>query len=64
MAADKQDPSKPNYDEAKYYRGLGSPLDAVQPSLTTAVTKKLRDDAEIEKQRQKAAEAKKPGGSK
>ena len=42
--------------------GLGSPLDAVQPTLTSAVTKMLRDGAEIEKQRQKAAEAKRPGG--
>ena len=41
VAAHKQDPSKPNYDEAKYYRGLGSPLDAVQPSLTTVATKKF-----------------------
>ena len=64
IAAHKVDAQKPNYDDSKYYRGMGSALDAVNPELTAAVTRRLRDEAEIERQRQKAAEARKPGGGK
>ena len=43
---------------------MGSALDAVNPELTAAVTRRLKDEAEIERQRHKAAEARKPGGGK
>ena len=39
-------------------------IGVAQVSFTASMSEKLRDDAEVEKQRQKAAEAKKPGGSK
>ena len=62
IAAHKTDAGRPNYDESKFYRGLGSPLDAISPVLTASVTRRMRDEAEIEKQRHKAAEVRKPGG--
>ena len=62
IAAHKVDPQRPNYEDSKYYRGMGSSLDAVDPRLIASVTRQLRDEAEIERQRQKTAEARKPGG--
>lgn len=64
IAAHQKDPNQPDYGESKFYRGLGSPLDAVQQALTAATTKRTRDEADIVKQRAKVAELKKPGGPK
>lgn len=55
-------PSKPCYDSARYYSGLASSADGVSPELRAYVARRARDDAEVEKQRQKARELRGTGG--
>lgn len=49
-------PQRPNYEAARYFSGMGTATDAVAPELRSYVAKKARDEAELEKQRQKARE--------
>ena len=60
-------PSKPNFESARYFSGQGSISDAVSPELRSFVARRARDDAEVEKQRQKVRELRRPpaaGGKK
>ena len=43
---------------------MGAPLDGVSQELRAFVARKARDDAEIEKKRQKVRELRKPGDPK
>ena len=52
-------PAKPNFESAKLFSGMGAEMDPVAPELRSHVAKKARDEAEIEKQRQKARELRK-----
>ena len=52
-------PKQPSFDHAKYFSGMPSSSDAVSPSLRSFAAKKARDEAEIEKQRQKVRELRK-----
>lgn len=58
-------PQRPNYEAARYFSGMGTATDAVAPELRSCVAKRARDEAEVEKQRQKARElrAKAPPGT-
>lgn len=59
-------PRRSNFEAAKYFSGMGSATDAVAPELRSFVARKARDDAEVEKQRQKVRELRgkaPPGGA-
>ena len=49
-------PQKPNYESASLFCGLPRPSDNVAPELRSYVARKARDEAEVEKQRQKVRE--------
>jgi len=49
-------PAKPNFEAARYYSGMGVPTDAVAPQLRSFAANQARNDAEVEKQRQKVRE--------
>ena len=49
-------PQKPNYDAASFFSGIGRAVDGVAPELRAHAARRARDEAEVEKQRQKVRE--------
>ena len=49
-------PQKPNYDSATLFAGTSRAADGVSPELKGFVARKARDEAEVEKARQKVRE--------
>ena len=56
VAAPQADVQRPHYEDSMCHRGSGGVLDAVNPELTAAGARRLKDEFEIERQRRKAAE--------
>jgi hypothetical protein len=56
LAAHSKNPSSPDYDGSEYFEGLEKRRFGIAPSLQEYVSKKMKDDAEIEKQKSKARE--------
>ena len=48
----KVNANKPNFESSKYYSGLIGMQDGVSPALRAHVARRVRDDAEVEKERQ------------
>ena len=53
-----QSATKPNFESARFFSGFGPATDAVSPELRCFAARRARDEAEIEKQRQKVRELK------
>eukprot|EP00973_Karenia_brevis_P028401 3915111-Karenia_brevis.AAC.1 len=53
-------PSKPNYEWAKYFAGKSDWSDAAVPELRSYVARRARDDMEVEESNQKVRELKAP----
>ena len=52
----ENNPSKPSFENAKYFSGLKSLSDAVSPDLKSFAARKAKEETEVEKQRQKVRE--------
>eukprot|EP00929_Paragymnodinium_shiwhaense_P055544 TRINITY_DN27826_c0_g1_i1.p1 TRINITY_DN27826_c0_g1~~TRINITY_DN27826_c0_g1_i1.p1 ORF type:complete len:463 (+),score=96.94 TRINITY_DN27826_c0_g1_i1:88-1476(+) len=63
LEAYEVNPTRPNWDNARYFSGLGSSVDGIVPSLKTYVAKKAKEDADVEKARQKVRELKGAGAA-
>jgi hypothetical protein len=58
-------PQRPNYDSATLFAGTGRATDGVSPDLKNFVARKARDEADVEKSRQKIRELRaEPAGAK
>ena len=64
LDAHNRDPVNPKFDDDEAWSGQHQAAEGIPPSLSSHVASKLKERAEIEKQRTKAAEARKPGGQK
>ena len=49
-------PGRPTYEHAQHYNPLGNPLDGVVPELRKLGVTRVKEDAEVERTRQKAQE--------
>lgn len=47
-------PAKPNFDGSKYLAGTSQVTDAIAPELRSFAARRAKDEAEVEKQRQRA----------
>jgi hypothetical protein len=56
LAAHSRKAAAPDYDGSEYYEGIEKKRFGIAPSLSEHVSRKMRDDAEIEKQKNKARE--------
>ena len=56
LEAHSRNPGSPDYDGSEYFEGLEKKKFGVAPSLREHVARRMRDDAEIEKQKTKARE--------
>ncbi|CAK0813492.1 unnamed protein product, partial [Prorocentrum cordatum] len=54
--ADEKNPSKPCFENAKYFSGFKSSSNAVSPDLKNFAARKAKGDTEVEKQRQNVKE--------
>lgn len=54
-------PSKPNFDGSKFLAGTTQVTDAICPELRSFAARRAKDEAEVEKQRQKARELRSRG---
>jgi hypothetical protein len=56
LAAHSRNAANPDYDGSEYYEGIEKKRFGIAPALSEHVSRKMRDDAEIEKQKNKARE--------
>ena len=56
MQAYHNSPGRPTYEHAQHYNPLGNPLDGVVPELRKLGVTRVKEDAEVERTRQKAQE--------
>ena len=54
--AHSKNAQKPDYASAALFSGVSRPIDGISPELRNYVARKARDEAEVEKQRQKVRE--------
>ena len=57
LEAHSNNPQAPEYDAHEYFSGLETSRNGVAPVLSQYIARRLRDDAEVSKQRSKAKEA-------
>ena len=56
LQAYHSNPGRPTFDHAAHYSPLGNPFDGVVPELRKHGVQKVKDEAEVERTRQKALE--------
>ena len=56
LQAYHSNPGRPTYEHAPHYNPLGNPFDGVVPELRKQGVQRIKDEAEIERTRQKAVE--------
>ncbi len=70
LAAHARNPASPDYEGAEHYEGLEKRRFGIAPAMTEHVARRMKEEADIEKQRNKAREARStpksgaPGGKK
>ena len=56
LQAYHSNPGRPSFEHAAHYNPLGNPFDGVVPELRKLGVQKVKDEAEVERTRQKAIE--------